>query len=213
MRTLLIDNFDSFTWNLYHLIAKVAGTRPTVIKNDERKWRLSDYDNVVISPGPGNPMRAEDFGICRAVLEHAADIPTLGVCLGHQGLSYMEGATVDLAPEPMHGRISLVTHAGRDLFRNIPSPFKAVRYHSLAVYDLPDHLEAAAHSEDGVLMAVRHRTKPLWGVQFHPESICTEFGSQIIQNFFELTAEAQAGRAAPVTRPQPHAVSITSELS
>ncbi len=194
MKTLLIDNFDSFTWNLFHLVAKLNGKPPTIIKNNDPNWSLSDlkkYDNIVISPGPGNPMRAADFGMCYTIIK-CAYLPILGVCLGHQGLSYVEGATVDLAPEPMHGRISKVFHDGKGLFQGIDSPFKVVRYHSLSVYNLPKDMQVTAITEDGVLMAVQHRYKPLWGVQFHPESICSEHGDEIIKNFFALTKKFQA---------------------
>jgi para-aminobenzoate synthetase len=191
MKTLLIDNFDSFIWNLFQLIARISGSEPSVIKNNEPGWAVSElggYDNVVISPGPGNPTRVTDFGLCRSVLQSAA-IPVLGVCLGHQGLSWVEGASVELAPVPRHGNLSQIFHDRLGLFEGIPSPFKAVRYHSLAVYELPSHMEAIAVAEDDVLMAVRHRFKPLWGVQFHPESIATEHGEILLRNFFQLTTQ------------------------
>ena len=189
LKTLLIDNYDSFTHNLYHLITCVNGTPPVVIRHDEKNWQ-NDYlryvDNIVISPGPGRPEKAADFGLCRDIIESAA-IPVLGICLGHQGICMIHGATIDLAPEPRHGRLSPITHHQKDLFRNIPSPFSAVRYHSLAVYNLPQTLEPVAWSEEGLVMAVAHRTKPLFGVQFHPESICTEHGETLFTNFAEIT--------------------------
>ncbi|MEV5414191.1 aminodeoxychorismate synthase component I [Thermopolyspora sp. NPDC052614] len=198
MRTLLIDNYDSFTYNLWHYLAELNGTAPVVIRNDDAHWRLSDlagFDNVVISPGPGTPRRATDLGIGREVIEHA-DIPLLGVCLGHQAVAYAHGATVDLAPEPRHGRLSPVEHRRDGLFTGIPSPFQVVRYHSLAVTDLPEDLEATAWTPDGVLMALRHRRRPLWGLQFHPESICTQYGRQILANFRDLTREFFRARQA-----------------
>ncbi|MYR04252.1 aminodeoxychorismate/anthranilate synthase component II, partial [Streptomyces sp. SID6139] len=158
-RTLLIDNYDSFTYNLHQLLTEVNGREPLVVRNDADWSALDprDFDNVVISPGPGRPERHEDFGIgSRAILEW--DLPVLGVCLGHQGICQLLGAEVRHAPEPRHGRLSLVTHTGRDLFAGLPSPFGVVRYHSLAVTALPEELEALARSEDGVLMGVRHRT-------------------------------------------------------
>nr|WP_241670914.1 aminodeoxychorismate synthase component I [Streptomyces lavendulae] len=187
-RTLLIDNYDSFTYNLHQLLTEVNGREPLVVRNDADWSALDprDFDNVVISPGPGRPERHQDFGIgSRAILEW--DLPILGVCLGHQGICHLLGAGVGYAPEPRHGRLSLVTHTGRDLFAGLPSPFAVVRYHSLAVTGLPEDLEALARSEDGVLMGVRHRTRPLWGVQFHPESVSTEYGPELLANFRDLT--------------------------
>ncbi|MEV5880305.1 aminodeoxychorismate synthase component I [Streptomyces sp. NPDC052101] len=198
-RTLLIDNYDSFTHNLRQLLTEVNGQEPAVIRNDA-DWSvldLRDFDNVVISPGPGRPDRHQDFGIgAQAILEW--DLPLLGVCLGHQGICHLLGAEVRHAPEPRHGRLSLVRHTGRDLFAGLPSPFGAVRYHSLAVTSLPAEIEPLAWSEDGVLMAARHRTRPLWGVQFHPESVSTQYGPELLANFRELTHawHRRSGRAA-----------------
>ncbi|TCO59348.1 aminodeoxychorismate synthase component I [Actinocrispum wychmicini] len=191
MRTLVIDNYDSFTFNLAHYVGGMSGVAPTIIKNNEAGWNLSvleDFDNVVISPGPGSPSEAKDFGICADVIRQA-QIPVLGVCLGHQGICHVYGAQVVPAPGIFHGRASLVTHAGDVLFRGVPSPFSAARYHSLAVADLPDELEAIAWTEGEVLMGVRHRSRPLWGVQFHPESIGTVHGPRILRNFMRLTHE------------------------
>ena len=189
IRTLLIDNYDSFTYNLYHLIAAVNGCPPLVIKNDDPDWEADmvyGFDNVVISPGPGRPDKRADFGICPDVIAQK-DIPVLGICLGHQGICQFYGSRIDLATEARHGRKSLVRHDGSDIFRNIPSPFPVIRYHSLAVYDIPDALEVTARAEDGTIMGIRHRIFPQWGVQFHPESICTEYGLQIFENFRKLT--------------------------
>jgi para-aminobenzoate synthetase len=199
MRTLIIDNYDSFTYNLVHYVAEVTGVEPVVVRNDDPAFRVEDldrFDNVVISPGPGRPQRAADFGVCADVIA-AGQLPVLGVCLGHQGICHLFGATVGPAPEVYHGRLSRISHGGTDLFAGLPSPFDAVRYHSLAVTDLPDELEPTAWTDDGVLMAVRHRTKPLWGVQFHPESICTEHGHRLLANFTELSGRR---RAAPPVR-------------
>ncbi|GIG59330.1 aminodeoxychorismate synthase, component I [Longispora fulva] len=199
MRTLLVDNHDSFTYNLFHHLAEVTGHEPEVVRNDDPHWRperLRGFDNVVISPGPGTPRRAADLGLSRDLVEHC-DIPLLGVCLGHQAIAHLSGACVDRAPEPRHGRVSEVLHDGAGLFAGLPNPFEAVRYHSLAVTDLPASLVATAHTRDGVLMGLRHRTRPQWGVQFHPESICTEHGHQLLANFTRLTAEWQ--RAHDVT--------------
>ena len=197
IRTLLIDNYDSFTYNLYHLIAAVNGCPPLVIKNDDPDWEsdmVYRFDNVVISPGPGRPDKQADFGICPDVIAQK-DIPVLGICLGHQGICQFYGSRIDLATEARHGRKSIVTHDESDIFRDIPSPFPVIRYHSLAVYDIPDALEVTARAEDGTIMGIRHRIFPQWGVQFHPESICTEYGLQIFENFRKLTEDRQNEKA------------------
>ncbi len=200
MRTLLIDNYDSFTFNLFQHLAEVNGAEPVVVHNDDPRFRLAalrSFDNVVISPGPGRPGNPADFGVCRAVVEHA-EIPLLGVCLGHQGLCLSYGATVGPAPLPRHGIVSPVVHTGVDVFAGLPSPLDVVRYHSLAVTDLPSSLEAIAWSDDGVLMGVRALDRSAWGVQFHPESICTEFGREMLANFAALTPTRSAAVPEPV---------------
>jgi para-aminobenzoate synthetase len=189
MRTLLIDNHDSFTYNLFQLLAEVNGVEPIVVKNDAASWpeleRL-EFDNVVISPGPGRPDRASDFGVCAEAIR-CCEKPLLGVCLGLQGIGWLEGGRVEPAPEPMHGRVVAVEHDGTGLFAGIPSPFKATRYHSLALAaPLPSALRETASSA-GVPMAVEHRSRPRWGVQFHPESIATEHGQRLLENFRDLT--------------------------
>jgi len=199
MRTLLIDNHDSFTFNLFQYLAQVNGREPVVIANDDPRFRMSDlrrFDGVVVSPGPGRPHRPADLGLARAVIDHT-DLPLLGVCLGHQGLCLAHGATVGLVT-PRHGVVDHVRHTGADLFAGLPSPLPVVRYHSLAVTDLPAELEPLAWaSSDDVLMAVRHRSRPAWGVQFHPESICTASGHDLLANFRDL-AGASAGAADPL---------------
>ncbi|SDG93286.1 para-aminobenzoate synthetase [Lentzea fradiae] len=201
MRTLLIDNYDSFTFNLFQHIAEVNGVEPVVVHNDDPRFRLASlrsFDNVVISPGPGRPGNPADFGLCRAVVEHA-EIPLLGVCLGHQGLCLSYGAVVGPAPVPRHGTVSPLIHTGADVFAGLPSPFNVVRYHSLAVTELPSSLEAIAWSgDDSVLMGVRALDRPAWGVQFHPESICTEFGREMLANFSALTPTRTAAVPEPV---------------
>ncbi|MEV0680584.1 aminodeoxychorismate synthase component I [Actinosynnema sp. NPDC050436] len=198
MRTLLIDNYDSFTFTLFQYLAEVNGGEPVVVRNDDPRFRLSDlrrFDAVVISPGPGRPGNPADFGLCRAVVDHG-DLPLLGVCLGHQGLCLAHGASVGLVT-PRHGVVDQVRHTGVDLFAGLPSPLTAVRYHSLAVTDLPPSLEAVAWSEsDGVLMGVRALDRPAWGVQFHPESIATAHGHGLLANFRDL-ATAHATTAVP----------------
>ncbi len=202
MRTLLIDNYDSFTYNLYALLTQVNRREPVVVANDV-PWTsvdLTAFDNVVVSPGPGRPDYPRDFGISARALTEGG-LPVLGVCLGHQGLCHVFGSPVVRAPEPRHGRLSAVHHDGRGLFTGLPSPFRAVRYHSLAVEDVPDELEEQAWSDDGVLMAVRHRVLPMWGVQFHPESICSEYGRELLANFAEATrVRAHRGVSAGASR-------------
>jgi para-aminobenzoate synthetase len=200
LRTLLLDNYDSFTYNLFALLAEVNGSEPTVVRNDAAQWpelELLEFDNIVISPGPGRPDRQADFGVCAEAIRRA-QVPLLGVCLGHQGLCWVHGARVESAPTPVHGRASAVVHEQSPLFAGIPREFQAVRYHSLcAAQPLPAHLEAIAQTSDGVLMAVAHRRRLQWGVQFHPESICTEHGRRLLANFRDLTAAAGALAAAP----------------
>ncbi|MEB3371417.1 aminodeoxychorismate synthase component I [Saccharopolyspora mangrovi] len=199
MRTLLIDNHDSYTYNLFHLLARVNGCEPHVVTNDATgALDLDAYDNVVLSPGPGTPERARDFGICAEVLARAT-VPVLGVCLGHQGLAVSEGASVVPAPAARHGHRTRVTHDGDAMFAGIPAEFGAVRYHSLCVAEpVPEELLVTARAEDGVVMALRHRRLPRWGVQFHPESVESEHGERLLANFRDLTP----GRSpAPPVRP------------
>ena len=182
-RILLVDNVDSFTFNLYQYLGELIGRAPLVVTNRITPEELAqlEYDCIVISPGPGHPGRQRDFGVCSWLIEHAS-VPILGICLGHQGIGAHFGATVALAPEPMHGRSSLIRHDDDSLFEGIPSTFEAIRYHSLLLRDIPDCLEVTAEC-DGLVMAIRHRTRPIWGVQFHPESIGTRHGIRLLQNF------------------------------
>jgi para-aminobenzoate synthetase len=202
MRTLLIDNYDSFTYNLYQLLGEVNGRPPVVVRNDA-DWseiELDQFDGVVVSPGPGRPERPVDFGISANAIRQVG-VPVLGVCLGHQGICHLLGGAVGHAPTPMHGRVSPVHHTGAGVFARLPSPFMAVRYHSFAATDVPEELEVVAWTDDGVVMGVSHRERPLWGVQFHPESICTEHGRELLANFRDLAlarsrpAVAARGRA------------------
>jgi para-aminobenzoate synthetase len=191
MLTLLIDNYDSFTYNLFQLLAEENGVEPIVVRNDEASWeellRLG-FDNVVLSPGPGRPERPRDFGVCAEAIRRC-EAPLLGVCLGHQGLGWVHGGRVVPAAEPLHGRVRAVEHADSPLFAGIPPRFEATRYHSLCLArPLPQALEEIAWADDGVVMAVAHRDRPQWGVQFHPESIATEHGRRLLANFRDLTA-------------------------
>ena len=184
---LLIDNYDSFTCNLAQYFCEL-GSPPVVRRNDE--ITLDDVssmhpDRIVISPGPGRP---ESAGISIEVIRRfGTTTPLLGVCLGHQGIGIAFGGAVVRAPQLMHGKTSSVLHDGRGVFRGVSQPFTAGRYHSLVIADpLPSDLEATAHTEDGTIMGVRHRTFPIHGVQFHPESVLTGEGHQLLKNFLEL---------------------------
>ncbi len=193
MKSLIVDNYDSFTYNLSQLLAEINEELPVVITNDQLSWaevKTAHFDNIIISPGPGSPAKAEDFGICKNILTNA-EIPVLGVCLGHQGLGYYYGANLSYAPEPMHGRMSKIYHHGNLLFKDIPPKFTVIRYHSLLLFPpLPSQLEEIAWTKnDNLIMAIRHKYKPFWGVQFHPESICTEYGKQLLINFNDLTKQ------------------------
>ncbi len=202
MRTLLIDNYDSFTFNLFHLLGEVNGDEPIVVRNDDLSWdedAALAVDNIVISPGPGRPEHEGDVGISLQVLQRA-EVPVLGVCLGHQALAHVTGGVISHAPTVMHGRLSEIHHDGRGLFAGIPQGFAAVRYHSLVVGALPAELRVTAWTRDGVVMGLEHRSRPLWGVQFHPESISTEHGGALLRNFRDLTY-AQRRRSARAARP------------
>lgn len=211
MKTLLIDNYDSYTYNLFQLIAEVNGEEPVVVLNDTPPDGIPDlgeFDNVVVSPGPGHPAEPRDFGIAARVIARAT-VPVLGVCLGHQGIAVGERGNVAPAPEPRHGYLSAVRHDGRDLFQGLPQNFTVVRYHSLAVSEpLPETLEATAWSEDGVVMGLRHRTRPVWGVQFHPESVLTDYGHRMLVNFRNLTAERALSPRTKNTAVTPAAAAI-----
>lgn len=205
MHTLLIDNYDSFTYNLYQLISEVNGVEPTVVRNDEARTvaelGLERFDSIVVSPGPGRPSVARDMGISAAVIRET-DLPLLGVCLGHQGIVVAAGGMVAEAPAARHGYLDRIEHDDRDLFAGIPQGFTAVRYHSLcALRPLPDDLEVTAQAGDGVVMGVRHRARPQWGVQFHPESIASEYGAALLRNFAKLVAAHRSAPASPIPRP------------
>ena len=189
IKTLLIDNYDSYTYNLYQLLSRVNGIEPQVIFNNQfNSWNelinsVDSFDNIIISPGPGTPTNSKDFGISMDAIKYA-EVPILGVCLGHQGIGHCFGGKVKKATEPMHGRLSAIKHDNSDLFYNIPQDFNVVRYHSLIIEDpMPSELMKTAWTTDGIIMGLKHKTKPIYGVQFHPESICTQYGEQLIENF------------------------------
>ncbi len=194
---LVVDNYDSFTYNLVHYLAEL-GAETRVIRNDDlsvdEAWALKPQA-VLLSPGPCDPDQA---GICLPLLQTApADMPILGVCLGHQAIGQAFGGEVVRAKTLMHGKTSPIEHGGQSLFRGLPSPFTATRYHSLAVRreTLPDCLEVTAWTADGEIMGLMHKDRPIHGVQFHPESIATEHGHEMIGNFLDL---AQIKRRARV---------------
>ena len=186
----VVDNYDSFTWNLVQAIGKVE-REVEVARND----RFDPEDvisrrpaGIVVSPGPGRPERAGRTMDTIALAEKHR-VPVLGVCLGHQAIAALHGGTVERAPAPRHGRTSSVRHSGTGLFAGIPSPFEVGRYHSLIVSEqsLPSELEVTAVSDDGLVMAIAHRSFPVFGVQFHPESVLTPHGERLISNFLELS--------------------------
>ncbi len=185
---VLIDNYDSFVWNLFHYLGEL-GAEVVVHRNDAiapEAVLAMRPEGIVLSPGPCDPDRA---GICLDLVRAAAGrVPLLGVCLGHQALAQAFGARIVRAPVVMHGKRSAIHHRGQDLFRGLPSPFQATRYHSLmaAPESLPEELEVTATAEDGVIMGLRHRRHPLFGVQFHPESIETEHGHRLLDNFLAV---------------------------
>lgn len=185
---LVIDNYDSFTWNLVHYLEEI-GARTHVVRNDELtvEQALSrGAGGIVLSPGPCTPTEA---GICVEIVRQAApDLPILGVCLGHQSIGAAEGGAIITAQEIRHGKISQIRHEAGPLFDGLPETFNVVRYHSLSIRpeDLPGTLIADAFTADGEIMAVRHATRPVFGVQFHPESILTEHGHALLQNWLKL---------------------------
>lgn len=187
---VMVDNYDSFTFNLVQYLRELAGAEEMrVVRNDEVPaaevvgWRPRA---LVVSPGPGTP---EAAGISVEVLRRDHPVPVLGVCLGHQALAAAFGGDVIRAPEPRHGKVSTIHHDGSGVFAGLPNPFSATRYHSLAVSEqtLPPQLRVTAWSEDGLIMGLSHRTRPLYGVQFHPESYLTREGHALLANFLELS--------------------------
>jgi para-aminobenzoate synthetase component 2 len=205
-RILVVDNYDSFVYTIVGYLAQL-GAECDVRRNDAVTVADSDgYDGVLLSPGPGAPSEA---GVCPAMVRHCADAgrPMLGVCLGHQALGEVFGATVTHAPELMHGKTSLVHHTGSGVLTDLPSPFTATRYHSLAVVaeTVPADLEVTGWTDSGVVMALRHRHLPLHGVQFHPESVLTEGGHRLLANWLVQcgasdAVERSAGLAPLVRR-------------
>lgn len=192
MKVLVIDNYDSFVYNLVQYIGE-QGAKPVVYRNDELTYKEAESlkpDRIVISPGPGSPEYEQYFGVCSKIIsEMGKKIPTLGVCLGHQGIYFCFGGEIRRAKGLVHGKTSEIEHDKKGIFKDIPSPFTATRYHSLVceVESLPDCLEVTALSlDDSEIMSVRHRNYPIVGIQFHPESILTEYGKKIVKNFLDM---------------------------
>ena len=182
---LLIDNYDSFTYNLFQYLSEL-GKEVVVVRNDKtslKQIKQMKPQRIIISPGPGTPLKA---GISNDIIRHfGSRLPILGVCLGHQCIGYSYGGKIVRAKEIMHGKSSLIHHGGQGMFSGLPSPFSAIRYHSLVVERnrLPDCLEVTAWTDDGTIMALRHRQYPVEGVQFHPESFMTKAGKDMLKNF------------------------------
>jgi len=197
MTILLIDNYDSFTWNLFHYLGEL-GAEVKVVRNDEITAEAAlamKPDGIVLSPGPCTPNEA---GICMDVVRKAdGTVPILGVCLGHQAIGQVYGGAIVRAPEPRHGKMSTIHHTGKSVFRGLNNDFQATRYHSLTIDppSMPDVLEVTATSEDGVIQGVMHKTHPVHGVQFHPESIASENGHALLENFLKLTRARVMGAA------------------
>jgi anthranilate synthase component 2 len=185
--TLIVDNYDSFTWNLFQLFGALGG-EPRVVRNDA--VNLDDIrriapKRIVLSPGPGRPDDPARIGVCRTILDDDLGIPVLGVCLGHQAIVCAAGGRIVAATQLMHGKTSLIEHEGDGILRELPRPFEAMRYHSLTAdrTSLPDSLAVTAWCKDGTIMGVRHRRRPIFGVQFHPESIGTACGPALCRSF------------------------------
>ena len=191
MKVLVIDNYDSFVYNIVQYVGELGG-QVVVYRNDQvtlKQVRELKPERIIISPGPGAPEETRYFGVCSAILRHVScEVPTLGVCLGHQGIIYTFGGKIVSAKRLMHGKTSLIKHDGKGVFKGVKNPFTATRYHSLVgdKYFIPPCLEITAESlDDGEIMGIRHVTYPIEGVQFHPESILSEDGKLVIKNFLE----------------------------
>jgi anthranilate synthase component 2 len=189
MKAVILDNYDSFTFNLYQLVGIITGEKALVFRNDELTYRAFQSlspDRIIISPGPGNFSDGRTFGICtEVILGSGRHTPLLGVCLGHQGIVHAFGGRIIRAKEPMHGKASPIYHHGEGIFRGVRNGFEAMRYHSLIAEgtSMPPLLKITAATSDGTVMGVEHREFPIYGIQFHPESIGTRAGKRILANF------------------------------
>ena len=193
MKGLIIDNFDSFTYNLYQYLGEITHDEIDVRRNNAigiTEIKRKKYNYIIISPGPGHPKNPKDFGICKnTLLKVSKKIPTLGICLGHQGIAYAYGGNVISAFEPNHGKKSHITHKNSDIFKDLPKDMEVGRYHSLIVEKntLPDFFDilATTKDEESLIMAIKHKNYPIYGIQFHPESILTIHGQKILKNFIQ----------------------------
>lgn len=185
---LMVDNYDSFVYNLYQYLGDL-GAEIRVYRNDEidlGKVRELGPERIVLSPGPGHPANRRDFGVCGDILSEMRDVPVLGVCLGHQGIISHFGGKI-VKNTPMHGKTSEVEHSGKGIFEGVSNPLRVMRYHSLVGTEVPECLEITAKSkDDGVVMGVQHKELPIYGVQFHPESIMTQEGKKMLGNFLRV---------------------------
>ncbi|MBI5414152.1 aminodeoxychorismate/anthranilate synthase component II [Candidatus Peregrinibacteria bacterium] len=190
-KTLVIDNFDSFVFNLVQYVGELGGN-PIVFRNNEITFEEAEKlapTHIIISPGPGNPEDEKYFGVCgNLILKMGSKIPLLGVCLGHQGIAAVFGGRVVKAPEIMHGKASQIFHEGKGILNGLPNPLEGMRYHSLVADEktFPSCLEVTARTENGLIMGLQHKEFPIYGIQFHPESIGTPEGKRIVKNFLEL---------------------------
>jgi anthranilate synthase/aminodeoxychorismate synthase-like glutamine amidotransferase len=191
-RVIILDNYDSFVFNLYQAVGEITGEAPMVFRNDSiqvSEIAALDPTHIIVSPGPGDPQHPKYFGTCNeTIVQLGPKVPLLGVCLGHQGIAAAFGGEVVRGPMPTHGKTSLIVHDGEGVFEGVTSPIEGMRYHSLVVDKerLPEDLTVTATTPDGVVMGIRHRTHPIHGVQFHPESIGTPTGNRIVANFLAM---------------------------
>lgn len=191
-RFLVIDNYDSFTFNLVQYLGEL-GRDPLVFRNDELKLeelKALQPEGIIISPGPGRPEKSRYFGLSLEILRQVSpEVPTLGVCLGHQGAGFAYGGKVVNARKINHGKTSMVNHDQQGVYQGLPNPFKAARYHSLALNpgSIPEELKITARTSEGEIMGIRHTNYPIYGVQFHPESVLTDQGKKILHNFLKIT--------------------------
>ncbi len=188
MKVLFVNNKDSFVWNLVDYVS-IFEPDTTVVPNTISLKEVEELnpDAIVISPGPGHPVNPKDIGTCLEIIRESG-VPLLGICLGHQAIGVAFGGEVSHSPSgPVHGKTALITHNGNSIYRGLPNPLVGGRYHSLAITKLPRELEVTARTEDGIIMGVKHKQRPVFGLQFHPESVLTPQGLKIIENFLRMT--------------------------